>query len=95
MNNTEYTEPTQMINTENITSETRQANSFLFDDINAYDDIANLLDSYVEKGWFKVIVYESGFDIVNYHIPNHGLTDDDLEMIIKTWVMEDEIATDE
>lgn len=47
--------------------------------------IFDLLDSYVENGYWDLKVYEESYSIIKHHHPDHGLTDIELENITYEW----------
>ena len=76
----------KLVDIDNLVSETKPKDSFIFDEANAVDDIHWLLDAYVEKGVWNLVVFEDSFGIIKHHIPNHGIDDDRLEDIVDCWL---------
>ena len=49
-------------------------------------NIERMLDSYVERGYWNLSVYEDSCNLIDKHFPNHELSDYELEEITYEWL---------
>ena len=50
------------------------------------ENIERILNTYVDRGYWNLSVYEESCDIIDSHFPNHNLNDELLEEITYEWL---------